>query len=196
MFAELLNRFAKFRKSEKTDENKPYMYKEVHEFRDIIETNVYKHVTDTKQTEKTVGHKTVKNFQKITETENPKKDEEEAAKTILKKGYYSKSNNWITIVVGAALIIVFAFLVLWAPDYRQSKFFRDMVAAIAALTAAVSAWCDWTIRDMKNTIEVKLDDEEAEACKKTNVYRNKLGFFENLRALLIIVAFMAALLVL
>lgn len=122
---------------------------------------------------------------------------EKDAIQLLDKGYYSKSRKIQCILSCFALLVIYCIL-LYLVLFRQ-RYYLSIQLFVKILTptlAAVSAWFDWSIRNMNNTIDVELPKDEADNVKKTEEYKNRLSFKELMRALFIVAAFMLALLAL
>lgn len=122
------------------------------------------------------------------------KNREDTAKEILDDGYISKSDTVLFIVGCFILIAIYSYLQFCVvPNQDSYENAKPWIKALAAFIAALSAVFDWSIRNMKDTIEIKLSGEAADCIKHTNVYRQRLSHKEILRALFIILALILAL---
>ena len=120
---------------------------------------------------------------------------ENYAKSKLDDGYYSTKRK--RQCIGSCVILVVLYCVLLLLDFCFPKIFlafQPFMKLLAPTAAAVSGVFDWEIRNMNNTLDVMLSKDAADAIKKTDVYKDKLSFSELMRALLVVVAFMLAVL--
>ena len=122
---------------------------------------------------------------------------EDKAKDILKKGYINLPLTIGFCVVCFALVAGYAWL---SYRIRHGEVLYSSVLPWAqfatAMSAALSALSDWTIRDRNNAIEINAPTGEEKVIKKTSHYKIALAICELARALFILVGLIAALIVL